>query len=191
MTLVADTSTDGLRRLAASLQWMAPPALTSEVVEKTVDDVESVLGPGSPVAGFSSWSAKERPDTRAQQPLALTIADLRLRLDFLILEAVSWDPQTAAEEIARAESLADRDFPADVGEAHGLLNLMALAAMDLLERLAPIPPDCRALSSPPPVGTTEHGTQDHRRGTPDVQPQPQVPSRHGHRRRGRHGRQKG
>ncbi|MEK8146329.1 hypothetical protein NKH18_48930 [Streptomyces sp. M10(2022)] len=52
-----------------------------------------MLGPGSPVAGFSSWSAKERPDTRAQQPLALTIADLRLRLDFLIIEAVSWDPR--------------------------------------------------------------------------------------------------
>ncbi|MFB8120673.1 hypothetical protein ACFC51_33005 [Streptomyces sp. NPDC055962] len=191
MTLVADTSTDGLRRLAASLQWMAPPALTPEVVEKIVDDVESVLGPGSPVAGFSSWSAKERPDIRAQQPLALTVADLRLRLDFLIIEAASWDPDAAADEIGRAENLADRDLPADVGEAHGLLNLMALAAMDLLERLAPIPPDCRALSSPPPVGATEHGSPDHRRGTPDVQPQAPMPSRHGSRRRGRQSRRKG
>ncbi|MET9593133.1 hypothetical protein ABZY45_19645 [Streptomyces sp. NPDC006516] len=110
-----------------------------EVVEMIVDDVESVLGPGSPVAGFSSWSGNERPDTRAQQPLALTVADLRLRLDFLIFEAASWDPQPAAEEIERAESLADTDLPADVDEAHGLLNLMALAAMDLPERLAPSP----------------------------------------------------
>ncbi|MFJ8769542.1 hypothetical protein [Streptomyces clavifer] len=188
MTLVADTSTDGLRRLAAGLRWVAPPALTPEVVEQIVDDVESVLGLGSPVAGFSSWSAKERPDTRAHQPLALTIADLRLRLDFLILEVASWDPDAAAEEIARAEGLADRDLPADVDEARGLLNLMALAVMDLLERIAPIPPDCRALSSPPPVGATEHGSPDHRRGTPDVQPHAPLPARNGLRRRGRQGR---
>ncbi|MFN1193353.1 hypothetical protein ACK03K_34380 [[Kitasatospora] papulosa] len=187
MTLVADTSTTALQRLAAGLRWVAPPALTPEVVEQIVDDVESVLGLGSPVAGFSSWSAKERPDTR-EQPLALTVADLRLRLDFLIFEARSWDPDAAAKEIARAEALADRDFPADANAARGLLNLMALAAMDLLERVAPIPPDCRALSSTPPVGTTEHGSPDPRRGTPDVQPHDPVPSRHGHRRRGRHGR---
>lgn len=139
MTLVADTSTPALQRLAAGLRWVPPPALTPAVVEQIVDDVEGVLGLGSPVAGFSSWSAKERPDTRAQQPIALRVADLRLRLDFLILEAASWNPDAAAEEIARAEGLADRDLPADVDEARGLLNLMALAAMDLLERIAPIP----------------------------------------------------
>ncbi|RPK71529.1 hypothetical protein EES45_34575 [Streptomyces sp. ADI97-07] len=188
MTLVADTSTDGLRRLSAGLRWVAPPALTPEVIEQIVDDVESVLGLGSPVPGFSSWSAKDRPHTRAQQPLALRVADLRLRLDFLILEAASWDPDAAAEEIARAEGLADRDLPADVDEARGLLNLMALAVMDLLERIAPVPPDCRVLSSPAPVGAAEHGSPDHRRGTPDVQPHDPVPSRHGLRRRGRHGR---
>ncbi|MFI8007859.1 hypothetical protein [Streptomyces sp. NPDC086010] len=173
MTVVADTSTSALERLAFSLRWAGPPSITPAIAETIFDAVEAALGDG---------------DVVADQDVAHAVAHLRLTLDFLILEALTWDPSTAATVIERAEDLADRDTPGDVDDARGLLRLMALAAMDLLEQLAPVPPDHRVPSLPPPVGATGHGFPDHRRGTSDVQSHAPLPARHGSRRRSRQGR---
>lgn len=57
-----DTSVETLQRLVGELRWLTPPALTNGVLDQICEELESVIGLGSPVAGYSSWSAKERPD---------------------------------------------------------------------------------------------------------------------------------
>lgn len=133
-----DTSVETLQRLVGELRWLTPPALTNGVLDQICEELESVIGLGSPVAGYSSWSAKERPDIGGAFLMDL-VPPLRRRLHFLVSEATSWDPEAAAAVIERAQGLAARASPLNADDARGLLNLMALAAMDLLDLIAPTP----------------------------------------------------